>query len=41
MSKNGTLVSPYGGKLVNLVTTGEEREMLRGACCRGASSREP
>jgi len=29
MSKNGTLVSPYGGKLVNLVTTGEEREMLR------------
>ncbi|HBY07678.1 MAG TPA: adenylyltransferase, partial [Chloroflexi bacterium] len=29
MSKNSILISPYGGKLVNLVTTGEERETLR------------
>ena len=29
MSKKDVLVSPYGGKLVNLVTTGEEREALR------------
>ena len=29
MSKNGNLIPPYGGKLVNLVTTGEEREKLR------------
>ncbi len=29
MSKKDVLVSPYGGKLVNLVTTGAEREVLR------------
>ncbi len=29
MSKKDVLVSPYGGKLVNLVTTGAEREALR------------
>jgi sulfate adenylyltransferase len=28
ISKNGTLISPYGGKLVNLVVSGEEREEL-------------
>ncbi len=28
MSKNDTIISPYGGKLVNLVVTGEEREQL-------------
>jgi sulfate adenylyltransferase len=27
--KNGVLISPYGGKLVTLVTQGEEREALR------------
>jgi len=27
-SQNSKLISPYGGKLVNLVTTGEEREEL-------------
>jgi sulfate adenylyltransferase len=27
-SNNGILISPYGGKLVNLVATGEEREEL-------------
>jgi sulfate adenylyltransferase len=29
MSKNGVLIPPYGGKLVNLVVTGSERETLR------------
>jgi sulfate adenylyltransferase len=29
MSKNGVLNPPYGGKLVNLVTSGPEREALR------------
>ena len=29
MKKNGVLIPPYGGKLVNLVTTGAEREALR------------
>jgi sulfate adenylyltransferase len=29
MSKNGVLIAPYGGKLVNLVITGAEREILR------------
>ncbi len=28
MSKKGKLISPYGGKLVNLLVTGEEREQL-------------
>ena len=28
ISKDGGLISPYGGKLVNLVATGEEREEL-------------
>jgi sulfate adenylyltransferase len=28
INKNGALISPYGGKLVNLVVTGEEREEL-------------
>ncbi len=27
-NKNGALISPYGGKLVNLMVTGEEREEL-------------
>ena len=27
-SKNGKLVAPYGGTLVNLIVTGEEREEL-------------
>lgn len=29
VSKDSVLVSPYGGKLINLVTTGEEREAIR------------
>jgi sulfate adenylyltransferase len=29
VSKNGILISPYGGKLTNLVTSGEVRESLR------------
>jgi sulfate adenylyltransferase len=29
MNKNGVLIPPYGGKLVNLITTGAEREALR------------
>ncbi len=29
MSSKNVLIPPYGGKLVNLVATGEEREMLR------------
>ncbi len=29
MKKNSVLIPPYGGKLVNLVTTGAEREALR------------
>jgi sulfate adenylyltransferase len=29
MSKNGILIPPYGGELVNLVVTGPEREALR------------
>jgi sulfate adenylyltransferase len=29
VSKNGILISPYGGKLTNLVTSGEDRESLR------------
>ena len=29
MENNGVLIPPYGGKLVNLVTTGAEREALR------------
>jgi sulfate adenylyltransferase len=29
MTKNGVLIPPYGGKLVNLVATGAEREALR------------
>ncbi len=28
-SKKSVLVSPYGGKLINLVTTGDEREVLK------------
>lgn len=27
-SQNGSLISPYGGKLVNLVVTGDERQEL-------------
>jgi len=29
VSKNSKIISPYGGSLTNLVTTGEERESLR------------
>jgi sulfate adenylyltransferase len=29
VSKNGVLIPPYGGKLVNLIAGGEEREALR------------
>ena len=29
MSKNGILAPPYGGKLINLITTGAEKEALR------------
>jgi sulfate adenylyltransferase len=33
-SKNGVIISPYGGKLVNFLTTGEEREALRNEATR-------
>lgn len=33
-SKNGVVISPYGGKLINLVTKGEEHEALREAANR-------
>lgn len=33
-SKNDKIVPPYGGKLINLVTTGEEKEILRGEATR-------
>jgi len=41
VSKKDTIISPYGGKLVNLVTTGQEREALRNEANRYPSLQIP
>lgn len=41
VSKKETIISPYGGKLVNLVTTGQEREALRNEANRFPSLQIP
>jgi sulfate adenylyltransferase len=39
IGNNGVVISPYGGKLVNLVTEGEEREALRNEANRYPSKK--